>query len=83
MGHINESKSFRFTKTTLYFILANYENPCEVEMRKKVNTGDGGGLQVPYTLQFSGKEDYLEIFIVLASVIVLGLPTLLKRSILE
>ena len=52
-------------------------------MRKKVNIGDGGGLQVPYTLQFSGKEDYLEIFIVLASVIVLVLPTLLKRSILE
>ena len=52
-------------------------------MRKNVNIDDGGGLQVPYTLQFSGKEDYLEIFIVLASVIVLVLPTLLKRSILE
>ena len=47
------SKQRLFHKNSI-FIRPNHGNACKVEVReKRVNLGDGEGLQVPCTLQFS------------------------------
>ena len=61
-------------------------NTCQVEVRgKRVNLGDGQGLQVPCTFQFSGEEKYIEILKTVYRVIACFclLLNLLKRSILD
>ena len=62
VGHLNKENSDRFAKTIFYFLRANYGNTCQVEIRgERVNSGDGQGLQVPYTFQFFGEEKYIKI----------------------
>ena len=62
VGHLNKENSGRFAKTIFYFVRANHGNACQVEVRRKrVNIGDGQGVQVPFTLQFSGEEKYIKI----------------------
>ena len=49
----------RFTKTVSYFLRASNENCCRVEVTgKRVNLGDGEGLQIPCILHFSGETKF-------------------------
>ena len=62
VGHLNKGNSGRFVKSIFYFLRAKHGNTCQVEVRgKRINLGDGQGLQVPFTLQFSGEEKYVKI----------------------
>ena len=41
VGHLNRRNSGRFAKTAFYFLRANNENICQVQVRgKKVNLGE-------------------------------------------
>ena len=43
----------RLAKTVLYFLGTSNENCCRVELTgKRVNLGDGEGLQIPFIIQF-------------------------------
>ena len=71
--HLNKKSSRRFEKTIFYFLRTNHGSTCKTEVRgKRVNLGNGHGLQLPCTLQFSGEEKYIKIlkkkFTVLASI---------------
>ena len=59
VGHLSKERSVRFAKTVSYFLRASNENCCRIEVRgKRVNLGDGEGLQIPCTLHFSGKAKF-------------------------
>ena len=48
VGHLSKRRSARFAKTVSYFLCASNENCCRVEVTgKRVNLGDGEGLQIP------------------------------------
>ena len=52
VGHLSKGRSARFAKTVSYFLRASNENCCRVEvMSKRVNLGDGEGLQIPCIFQ--------------------------------
>ena len=62
VGHLSKSEPGRFTKTRSYFIRANHGNACKIEVsEKRVNLGDGEGLQILCNLRFSGGENYLPV----------------------
>lgn len=61
VGHLAKGKSGRFAKTISFFLRANHENSCSVEVKgKRVNLGDGEGLQIPCTLHFTGETRYID-----------------------
>ena len=48
VGHLSKGRSAHFAKTVSYFLRASNENCCQVEVTgKRVNLGDGKGLQIP------------------------------------
>ena len=58
--HFYKGRSTRFTKNVSYFLGASNENCCQVEVTgKRVNLGDGEGLQTPCILHFSGKAKFV------------------------
>ena len=60
VGHLSKGRSARFTKTVSYFLRASNENCCRVEVTgKRVNLGDGEGLQIPCILHFSGEAKFV------------------------
>ena len=60
IGHLSKRKSARFAKTVSYFLRASNENCCRVEVKgKRVNLGDGEGLQIPCILHFSGEAKFV------------------------
>ena len=60
VGHLSKRSSARFSKTVSYFPRANNENCCRVELTgKRVNLGDGEGLQIPCILHFSGVAKFV------------------------
>ena len=59
VGHLSKERSARFAKTVSYFLRASNENCCRVEVTgKRVNLGDGEGLQIPCILHFSGEAKF-------------------------
>ena len=59
VGHLSMWYA-RFAKTVSYFLRASNENCCRVEvMGKRVNLGDGEGLQIPCILHFSGEPKFV------------------------
>lgn len=59
VGHLKKGKTGRYAKTIFYFLRAN---PMNIAVTgKRVNLGDGEGLQIPCTISFQGEEKYLEI----------------------
>ena len=59
VGHLSKGRSARFNKTVSYFLRASNENRCRVEVTgKRVNLGDGEGLQIPCILHFSGETKF-------------------------
>ena len=60
VGHLSKGKSACFTKTVSYFLRPSNENCCWVELTgKRVNLGDGEGLQIPCILHFSGGAKFV------------------------
>ena len=60
VGHLSKGRSARFAKTVSYFLRASNENCCRVEVTgKRVNLGDGEGLQIPCILHFSGEAKFI------------------------
>ena len=61
VGPLKKRNVGPLAKTIFCFLRANHGNTCQVEVRRKrVNIGDGQGLQLPCTLQFSGEEKYIK-----------------------
>ena len=60
VGHLSKGRSARFAKTISYFLPASNEGCYRVEVTgKRVNSGDGEGLQIPYILHFSGEAKFV------------------------
>ena len=60
VGHSSKGKSARFAKTVSYFLRASHENCCRAEVTgKRVNLGNGEGLQIPCILHFSGEAKFI------------------------
>ena len=60
IGNLSEGRSARFARTVSYFLRASNENYCRVEVTgKRVNLGDGEGLQIPCILHFSGEAKFV------------------------
>ena len=60
VGHLSKGRSACLTKTVSYFLCASNDNCCRVEVTgKRVNSGDGEGLQIPCILHFSGKAKFV------------------------
>ena len=54
VGHLSKGKSGRFAKTIFYFLRSNELNSCKIIITgKRVNLGDGDGLQVPCIIKLS------------------------------
>ena len=62
VGHLKKGKSGRYTKTAFSFLRANPLNTANNNVTgKRLNFGDGQGLQIPCTISFKGREKYIEI----------------------
>ena len=61
-GHLKKGKTGRYAKTVFYFLRANPINTASITVtEKRVNFGDGQGLQIPCTNLFKGEEKYIEV----------------------
>ena len=61
VGHLSKGKSGRFAKTISFFLRADDTHNCHIKVTgKRVNLGDGQGLQIPCTLIFTGQGKYIE-----------------------
>ena len=56
IGHLTKGKSGRFAKTISFFL--STDNICRVA-GKRVNLGDGDGLQIPCNLHFTGQAKFI------------------------
>ena len=55
VGHLSKGKTGRIAKTASFFLRGGNENSCKVGVTgKRVNLGDGEGLQIPCKLHFTG-----------------------------
>ena len=62
IGNLKKGKTGRYAKTVFYFLRANPMNTASITVTgKRVNFGDGQGLQVPSTNLFKGEEIYFEV----------------------
>ena len=60
VGHLSKGRSAHFAKTVSYFLRESNENCCRVEVTdKRVNLGNGEGLQIPCIIYFSGKAKFV------------------------
>ena len=61
VGHLSKGKTGRFAKTISFFLRVSNLHYCRVEVTgKRVNLGDGQGLQIPCTLHFTGEAKYID-----------------------
>ena len=52
--HLAKGKTGRFARTISFFLRVSNDNSCKVEVTgKRVNLGDGHGLQIPCNLSFT------------------------------
>ena len=62
IGHLKKGKTGQYAKTFFYLLPANPMNTASITVtRKRVNFGDGQGLQIPCTILFKGEEKYIEV----------------------
>ena len=62
VGHLQFGKDGKFAKTVLYFFRADEYGSCDVLIKgKPVNLGDGDGMQVPCSLNFTGRKKFIDI----------------------
>ena len=62
VGHLAKGKTGRFAKTISFFLRAsNNNNSCKVVVTgKRVNLGDGNGLQILCNLHFTGHVNFIK-----------------------
>ena len=65
IGHRSLEKIYQHVqnpKTVFYFLRADPINTASVTVtRKRVNVGDGQGLQIPCTILFKEEEKYIKL----------------------
>ena len=62
IGHLKKGETGRHAKTVFYFLQASPMNTASIAVtEKRVNVGDGQGLQIPSTILFKGEEKYIEV----------------------
>ena len=62
IGHLKKGQTGQYAKTVFYFLRANPMNTASITVTgKRVNFGDGQGLQIPCTILFKGEEKYIEV----------------------
>ena len=60
VGHLSKGKSGRFAKIISFFLRADDTHSCHIRVTgKRVNLGDGQGLQIPCTLILNGQGKYI------------------------
>ena len=60
--HLKKGKTGRYAKTVFYFLRANPMNTASITVTgKRVNFGDGQGLQIPCTILLTGEEKYIDV----------------------
>ena len=61
VGHLAKGKTGRFAKTISFFLRASNDSSCKVEVTgKRVNFGDGQGLQIPCKIHFNGNVNFID-----------------------
>ena len=61
ISQLKKGKTGRYPKTVIYFLRANLmSTACITVTGKRVNFGDGHGLQIPCTILYKGEEKYIE-----------------------
>ena len=61
IGFFKKGKTGRYAKTVSYFLRANTMNTASITViGKRVNSGDGQGLQIPCTILFKGEGKYIK-----------------------
>ena len=61
IGQLKKGKTGRYSKTVFYFLQADpMSTACITVTGKRVNFGDGHGLQIPCTILCKGEEKYIE-----------------------
>ena len=62
VGHLKKGKSGRLTKTIFYHLRSHPQVNCTAKVTgKRLNLGDGEGLQVPCILQFTGERKFISV----------------------
>ena len=62
VGHLSLCKSGTFAKTIFYYLKTSEKNVCVTAVTgKPVNEGDGKGMKVPCSLQFTAEEKYIKV----------------------
>ena len=62
IGHLKKGKTGQYAKTIFYFLWANLMNTARIPVTgKRVNFGDGQGLQIPCTILFKRDDKYIEV----------------------
>ena len=62
VGHLQFAKDGKFAKTVLYFLRENEYGSCDVLIKgKPVNLGDGDEMQVPCSLNLTGRKKLIKI----------------------
>ena len=62
VGHLQLGKDRKFAKTVFYFLRADEYGSCDVLIKGKlVNLGDSDGMQVPCSLNFTGRKKFTDI----------------------
>ena len=62
VGHLPLGKPGKFAKTIFYYLKTSENNVCvAVVIGKPVNQGDGKGMKVPCSLQFTAEEKCIKV----------------------
>ena len=62
IDNLKRGKTGRYAKTVFYFLRTNSMNTASITVTgKRVNFGDGQGLQIPCTTFLKREEKYIEV----------------------
>ena len=62
VGHLQLEKDGKFATTVFYFLRVNEYGSCDALIKgKPVNLGDGDGMQVPCSLNFTDLKKFIDI----------------------
>ena len=62
VGHLQLGNDGKFAKTVFYFLRADEYGSCDVLIKRKpVNLGGGDGIQVPCSLNLTGRKKFIDI----------------------
>ena len=62
VGHLQLGKDGKFAKTVFYFLRADEYSSCDILVKgKPVNLGNGDGMQVPCSLNFTARKKFIDI----------------------